>query len=161
MRLTPFTLLALGLLLAGCPNTDAAVFVDPSIDAPTLAVQSSALGTGLHGGFTLSLHLGARASGPSQVSLGQFEIQDAQMKGAIVSPLVLDAGATMLPVTVSPDSDVTVTLTFDTGAKPLPADLAAKLCDPAGVVITGTIQDSLQTGATPVDSAVIKATGCM
>jgi hypothetical protein len=159
MRLARFFLIA-APLLAGCPNTDTAIFVDPSIDGPQLTVQSSALGTGVKGAFTLKLHLGARASGPSMVSLGQFEIQDANKTGAIVSPLALDAGGTQFPVEVMQDSDVTVTLTFDTGSKLLAADIGKKLCDAAGVLITGSIEDSLQDTATPVTSGVVHAAGC-
>lgn len=140
-------------LLAGCPNTDAAVFVDPTLGTPTIEVSSSVLAAGVEGSFSLNLHLGARASGPSQVSIGQFEIQDAKKTGAIVTPLPLDAGSTQLPVTVEPDSDVAVTLTFDMETN---ADAVMKLCDPAGVIITGTIEDSLQDTATPVESAVVK-----
>ncbi|MFT3774406.1 MAG: hypothetical protein QM820_54295 [Minicystis sp.] len=161
MRFHPLFLMAAAPLLAGCPNTDTAVFVEPSVASPTLTVAGSALGASVSGGFTLSLHLGARASGPSAVSLGQFAIQDATQTADIVSPLTLDSGSTSLPVTVEPDSDVQVALTFDTGAKLLPADVKDKLCAAAGVVITGTLQDSLQDTSTPVDSAVIHASGCM
>jgi hypothetical protein len=144
-------------LLAGCPNTDTAVFVDPTIGTPTLDVGGSVLVTSIKGSFPLDLHLGARASGPSQVSIGQFEIQDAKKTGAIVTPLPLDSGSTQFPVTVEPDSDVNVTLTFDEETK---QETVTKLCDPAGVIITGTIEDSLQDTATPVESAVVHPTGC-
>lgn len=156
---SPFTALLLlaAPLLAGCPNTDAAVFVDPSIESPVVAVTSSVLNTGVAGSFTLKLHLGARASGPSQVNIGQFSIMDASMKTALVTPLALDAGSTQLPVTVAQDSDVTVALGFDDLFE---KDLAGALCDPAGIVVSGTIEDSLQNTATPVDSAIFHPTGC-
>lgn len=150
MRFLP--LLFVAPLLAGCPNTDAAVFVDPTIGTPTIEAGSSVLVSSIKGSFPLNLHLGARASGPSQVSIGQFEIQDAKKTGAIVTPLPVDSGSTQFPVTVEPDSDVAVTLSFDMEAK---ADVVMKLCDPAGVIITGTIEDSLQDTATPVESAVV------
>jgi hypothetical protein len=54
-----------------------------------------------------------------------------------------------------------VAFTFDTGAKPLPVDVKPKLCDPAGVVIGGAIQDSLQDHATTFASAVFHPAGCM
>lgn len=142
-------------LLAGCPNTDTAVFVDPKIEAAELTVTPGVLGTSVKGSFTLKLHLGARASGSSQVSTPTFSIEDPKKSGALSVPIAVDGGATQFPVTVEPDSDVTVTLTFDTGAKPLSKDLATPLCDPAGVIIAGTIEDSLQDTATPVESAVL------
>lgn len=157
MRSKASPLLLLAPLLAGCPNTDAAVFVEPAIESPALLVTSSVLNTGVTGGFTLKLHLGARASGSSQVSVGQFEIMDASMKTALITPLPLDAGSTPLPVTVAQDSDVSVAFTFE---DMLAKDVAATLCDPAGLVVSGTLQDSLQNTATPVDSAVFHATGC-
>lgn len=160
-HLLPILVLAAAPLFAGCINTDTAVFVDPSIDAPTVAIAKLALGTSLSGGFTLKLHLGARASGSSMVQPGQFEIQDAAQTKTIVTPLVLDAGGTALPVTVDQDSDVEVKLTFDTGTKLLTGDLGTQLCDAAGVVITGVIDDSLQNTATPVTSAVVHTSGCM
>jgi hypothetical protein len=159
VRLAKLLLLA-APLLAGCPNTDTAVFVDPSLDQASVTVSSSALGTSVRGDFQLSLHLGARASGPSQVSIGQFELMDAKKSAAIVTPLALDAGTVQFPVTVQPDSTAMVTLAFDTGTKLLAADVATKLCDPAGFLIVGKIEDSLQDTQTPVESAVLHATGC-
>lgn len=143
----------------GCIDDDAAVFVDASIAAPSAAVTGGALGTELTGGFQLALHLGPRASGASQVSVRSFEITSADQSTSIVAPLEAVAG-TALPVVVEPDADVTVAFTFDTGADLLPAEAQDGLCDPAGIRVVGTIEDSLQDGATPVASEVFVA-GCM
>lgn len=158
-------ILTTGLLLAGlsagCVNTDTAVFVDPTPSNPAATVTGGALGVSLKGSFDLKLHLGARASGPSKVTLGAFAIADATAQmNAIVASLPV-ATTTTFPVTVDLDSDVDVAFTFDTGTKPLSADLQPKLCDPAGVVLSGTIQDSLQDRATPFHSAVFHPAGCM
>ncbi|WP_437315581.1 hypothetical protein [Sorangium sp. So ce385] len=149
---------ALAALAGGCIDTDAAVFVDPSIAAPEATVSSSALGTGLQASFALKLHLGPRASGPSRVAVRGFEISSADQKTAIVAPLPAET-TTPLPVEVAPDSDVTVEFTFDTGAAgtTLPAEAAAALCAAEGIRVTGTIEDSLEDGATPVASAVFHA----
>ncbi|XXX75270.1 hypothetical protein WMF30_47245 [Sorangium sp. So ce134] len=146
---------ALASLASGCIDTDAAVFVEPSIAAPEAIVSSSALGTGLQASFALRLHLGPRASGPSRVAVRAFEISSADQKTAIVAPLPAET-TTALPVEVAPDSDVTVAFTFDTGAAgtTLPAEAAAALCAAEGIRITGAIEDSLEDGATPVASAV-------
>jgi hypothetical protein len=159
-------LLALALsaspLLGGCINTDAAVFVDPSIESATIDVTKGLLGTSVKGSFKLTLHLGARASGPSDVSDLSIDLRDAKGEAAITDiTAILDAGPTQFPVRVEPDSDVDVAMTFDTGSKPVDEALADKLCDPAGVTIGGTLKDSLQDTATPLDSPVIHATGCM
>jgi hypothetical protein len=154
-------LLAFAPLALACVNTDAAVFVDPTITAPTATVTGGTLGATLKGGFTLALHLGPRATGPSEVSIGQFSILDAQQKASIFSPISIAATTNMFPAKVDLDSDVTIPLTFDAGMKTFNDDVKAKLCDPAGIVIGGTINDSLQDHSTPVASAVFHATGCM
>jgi hypothetical protein len=156
----PFSMIA--AVLAGCINTDAAVFVEPTISSPAMTVMGSALGTGItSGSFHLDLHLGARASGPSTVSLVSFAILDAQMQQDIVDPLMATS-STPFPATVQPDSDVNADFTFNTGAALLPAAKGTALCASAGVVIRGTIQDSLM-GATPTTrySPVFHPSGCM
>jgi hypothetical protein len=148
-------------LLLGCPNTDTAVFVAPSLDNPACTVMSSVLGTGItSGSFQLSLHLGARASGTSMVSLGKFSLLDASMKTTIVDTLNVSS-TTHFPVAVAQDSTVTADFTFDTGSALLPAGDGTALCASAGVVIGGSIQDSLQDGQTPVYSDVFHPSGCM
>src|SRR4051812_12163162 len=101
-------ILSAGLLLAGlstaCVNTDAAVFVDPSVTKAEATVSGGALGVGLKGSFDLGLHLGPRASGPSKVTPGTFTILDAKQMGSIVSPLPV-LTMSMFPVTVDLDSD--------------------------------------------------------
>jgi hypothetical protein len=152
--------LALPILLTACVNTDAAVFVEPTIESPTATVKGGALGVTVEGDFTLKLHLGPRASGPSKVTLGAFSILDAGQKAAITS-VQIGATSTEFPVTVDLDSDVTAKLPFTLGSKTLPADAKAKLCDPAGVIIGGAIQDSLLGGSTPFFSAIVHPAGCM
>ena len=146
--------------LLGCVNTDAAVFVAPTLSSPAATVTSSVLGTGVTGGaFSLDLHLGARASGPSTVTLGAFSILDAEEMNSIVSPLSVQTDTTF-PATVQPDSDVTASFQFDTGAKLFPTAVGAQLCASAGVVIGGIIDDSLAGRSTPVYSDVFHPSGC-
>jgi hypothetical protein len=160
-HLVPPAFVLLALALAGCVGEDdAIVFVDPSIESPAAAVGGSVLGVSLSGGFRMRLVLGPRASGPSQVSLGSFAITDAEQKQPVVPSLTLTASLP-LPVTVQPSDDVGVDFTFDTGAETLPAEIKDALCAPSGVRIAGTVQDSLQDGATPVASAPFQPTGCM
>jgi hypothetical protein len=153
-------LLALPLLLAACVNTDAAVFVEPTIESPTATVAGGALGVTISGKFTLKLHLGPRASGPSTVALGAFSILDSKQSAAITS-VQLGSSSTQFPVTVDLDSDVSAALPFSLGSKTLPVGDKAKLCDAASVVIGGTIQDSLLGGSTPFFSAIVHPAGCM
>lgn len=150
--------LVLLLSLAACPNTDPAVFVEPVVTNPSCAVTgSSSLGYEVKGGFTLSLHLGARASGSSSVQVQSFSIVDAS-HDSVIDPLKLTADK-MLPVTVDQDSTVVVSLSFDTAPALLMSDVIAKLC--AGdMFIQGTIDDSLENRGTPVTSGPFRPTGC-
>jgi hypothetical protein len=146
-------LLALLAPLAACVNTDAAVVVEPELLNPTLTVTEGTFGVSLKGSFVLSFHLGPRATGPSKVTLQSFAIVSATQEATIVdlSPFLT---ADKSEVTVELDSDVDVAVNLDTGNEPQELD-KAKLCDPAGVVISGAIKDSLQNRPTPVQSAVI------
>jgi hypothetical protein len=146
-------------MLAGCPDDDAAVFVEPSIEAPNATVTTVVTGTSLAGSFQLTLHLGPRASGSSEVGVGSFTIQSSDQQTTIVSPLEVAADR-QLPAQVPPDSDVTIGFSFDTGANPLPMETAGELCGAGGIVIHGVIEDSLQDGATPVVSEVFIPDGC-
>lgn len=141
---------------AGCVDTDPTVFVDASMSAPSAQVTASTLVTQLAGGFQLVLTLGPRASGPSQVSLKSFSIMDAGQTTTLVEPLEATT-TTALPVEVAPDEEVVLDLSFN---QEVGAAAAGPLCDPAGIRIVGSIQDSLQDGATPVASSPFPAT-CM
>jgi hypothetical protein len=144
---------------AGCfDENEAVVFVEASIESPTAQVAGSTLGTQLDGSFVLRLVLGPRASGPSDVTLQSFEITNADQTASIVAPLPVEGASSSIRVDL--DSEVTRTIPFSTGAELLPVELRDPLCDPAGIKIAGTIQDSLQDGATPVASPVFGAS-CM
>jgi hypothetical protein len=156
----------LALLLAvtpvlGCINTDPTIFVEPTLSAPAATVASSVLGTGITGGsFQLDLHLGPRASGPSTVTLGEFSIEDAAQTAPIVPSLTV-ASTPQFPVTVGLDSTVDTSFTFGTGADLLAPSVAAQLCAAAGVVISATINDSLQEGKPTVAvSPIFHPSGC-
>ena len=152
-------ILALPILLAGCINTDATVFVDASIENATAVVSGGALGVKVAGDLTVKLHLGPRASGPSQVSFVSLSILDDK-QNAEITAVQIAKSSPEFPVTVDLDSDVSAALSFDLGSKTLPVEIKDKLCNPAGVVFRGTIQDSLLGGATPFFSAVVHPGGC-
>ncbi|MFS8070689.1 MAG: hypothetical protein ACMG6S_30355, partial [Byssovorax sp.] len=80
---------------------------------------------------------------------------------AAITAVQIGTTSTQFPVTVDLDSDVSAALTFDLGNKLLPIEVKGQLCDPAGVIISGTIQDSLLGSATPFFSWVVHPTGCM
>lgn len=141
----------------GC-NTDAAVFVAPTVESPSLAISKQALGTKISGSLTLKLHLSARASGPSSVTLQSFSLKSADQKTVFADALPFQADKPS-PIAVAEDSTTSVTITIDTGANLLPTSVHDGAC--AGqVVVTGVLQDSLDTGATTFASAAFTPTGC-
>ncbi|HVY47874.1 MAG TPA: hypothetical protein VHB21_18430 [Minicystis sp.] len=151
--------LSLGLAAAGC-NTDPAVFVEPSIQDPKADVAGGLLGVELSGSFVLALPRGARAADASQVSLGDFEVVTPKDESPIdPKPLPVEGDKTF-PLTVAQDSDVVVHFTFDTGKEPLPPSTKGGLCAPGGVVLKGTITDSLASSATPFVSDPFDPSGC-
>lgn len=154
MRFAPLFLAA--PLLASCINTDPAVFVEATVTEPALDVGAgSVLVKSLSGSFKLRLHLGARASGTSQVSLVEAKIQDATGTDTILTLAISEAA---FPVVVAPDATVDVPLTFqDDSVEPTLVDL---LCDTHGVTIAARIDDSLQDAPTNATSAVVNAAGC-
>jgi hypothetical protein len=159
MRFHFLPILALPIAITGCINTDAAVFVEPTIENPTAVVSGGALGVTIAGHFTLKLHLGARASDPSTVELRDFKIRDFNGRQTWAA-IEISKSSTMFPATVDLDSDVSSELDFDLGTKTLPSADEAELCITGGIRIGGTIQDSLLATDTPFTSPVFHPTGC-
>jgi hypothetical protein len=166
VRFLALPLVLAAVPLAACVNTDQAVFVTPTMTAAAATVTVTNVGgvpfaATVTGSFTLDLHLGARAAGPSTVSMVEFSIEDAHAMADIVSPLSVTGDMTF-PLTVQPDSDSIIHFTFDTGGKTLPpsdGDMT-HLCAPAGVQIKGVFNDSLAAPQTPVYSGPFMPT-CM
>ena len=161
--LAQLSLAALGLVgvtaLTGCVNTDANVFVAPTITTPAATLTTSnPLGLGLTGSFDLGLDLSPRASGPSTVKLVEVSILDATMTTPIAQALSTTS-TPAFPTTVEPGSDPTINVSFNTGSALLPQTDKASLC---GVVIAAQIQDSLLGGTSKTAySSVFNVSGCM
>jgi hypothetical protein len=151
-------ILLAALLAAGCIDTDAAVFVDATLGAPALTlVPAGGFGVTLQGSFALELHLGARASGTSQVTYTSFSLKAADGSVVVESlPVAVDKPS---PVAVDPGSDVLVTFTIDSGATVLDNTVKDRIC--AGQVkIVGVIEDSLESESSPLESAPFSPSGC-
>ena len=147
------------LLLCGCPDTDAAVFVEPSIEGPAATLQMSALVAALDGSFTLNLHLGPRASGQSLAQLKQLSLTSQDRSATLISPLEVTTDPSF-PVTVEVDSDVTVAISFAAENNQAELSLVPALCDPNGIVIVGALDDSLRGATVPVASAPFQVQSC-
>jgi len=153
---------ALAFPLAGCPNTDPAVFIDPTISSPSLTVgMPSVLVTGItSGGFTLDLHLGARAAGPDTVKLGEFSLLNGSMSDTFVPSLQVNAGSgyTNGSAVVDQNSDLVTAFTLST--QELSSSTSSAICGAGGVVFEGSIDDSLKGTTVPVYSDIFQPSGC-
>ena len=124
-----------------------------------LAAQQSSLSTGVGGLFTITLHLGGRASGASEVGLGAFSITDAARSETLVPSLGLTTDQAF-PITVDPDSTIEVQATLTPEDNLVEADLLDALCAPEGVVVVGALDDALRGGTIDVASEPTVLTGC-
>jgi len=170
MRWIPFFLGATALFgSVGCDgaggiDTDPTIFVDITVEDPRVNVDNSnALGTAITGGFTMKLHLGARAAGSSDVALESFELTSQDENTVVVDSgeLLLATNGQPLPVTVEPDSDEEVEIVIDLGSKLLEVETGQKLCNFGVVRYRGSISDSLKGTSLPVLTEPVTVTGCM
>jgi hypothetical protein len=152
--------LVFATLTTSCIGDDEAIiFVEPSVSSPQGTVVTNVLGSTINGSFKLRLVLGPRASGSSKVTIGSVNITDTQGKTTIVPSLSVTTSQSF-PLDVPPSSDINIDVTYDVGGATIPMATAEALCMPAGVAISGTIMDSLQTAATPFLSESFKPMGC-
>ena len=145
------------MMASGCIDTDAAVFVDARIESPSATLQSATLASGLAGGFTLNLHLGPRASGPSEVSLGGFSMTGAA--GTAVDSLAVTTQPAF-PVNVSADSDVAVQVSFDPNDNLIENADVPTVCAVQGLQLVAALDGSLRGGAFSVRSEPFVVSNC-
>ena len=159
MKVRLFGLLA-GLALSNCIDTDTAIFVDPSIENPSLSVVDGPLGATLGGSFDVVLHLGARASGPSETEFVSFSVKSSDESEVLVDNLPVSANVS-LTVTVEPGGeDVVVSFEIAQEGDVLESSLVDALCA-GNVVFSVVIEDSLSTTSTPAVSAPLQPAGCL
>jgi hypothetical protein len=145
--------------LAGCIDTDAAVFVEASIESASVAVSSNGFAAGVDGALSLRLHLGPRASGSSEVDDRGFSILRTGGTTTLVPSLGYVADPPF-PVTVAVDSTLLIAVTFAKEDNAFDPTAVAELCDPAGLVLRGVLDDALRGGAISADSEPVTPTGC-
>lgn len=147
---------------AGCDgiNTDPSIFVDVQVSSPTVAVEEKALGAVVTGGFTMSLHLGARAASSTTVNVQGFQIVSEDQNTVIIDSLPLAAEGQLLPIVVEPDTDEDVSIVIDYGTDLATPEEGQKLCSFGTVRYRGTITDSLRGTTVPVLTDPVQVTGC-
>lgn len=144
MRIWPALLLV--PLLCSC-GSKGAVSLQVYASNEKLSLQSAALGSTLTGEFDLEFALGGEASGSTEVTLGNFSLQNEA--GAAVVDVLDVSSATMFPVKVDKGGSKSATFTID-----VEGVTESDLCN-APVLIVGTVQDSLSGNSQPVRSAPI------
>lgn len=142
MRYLPAFLL-LPALLAACGDK-AAILLTADIRQPTVSVADGAAGSTLSGSFQLVLALGAEASGPTHVTLGNFSLQ-TEAGVSLVDVLKLDSSPEF-PIDLDKGATQTVSFTFDEDSVDRDALCAGR------VRIVGSVLDSLKGGTDPVSS---------
>lgn len=150
--------LLLGGALSGC-NLDAAVFVEPTISSAAVAVTPSGLVTGVSGNIELNLHLGPRASGPGEVTLGSISMTNADRSVTLVDAVGAQPSVSF-PVSVGVDSDVPVSFTVNADDNLLEADAVTTLCGAGGLVYVVVLDDTLRGGTVSVASEPVMPSGC-
>lgn len=146
--------------LVGCIDTDAAVFVEPSIRDPSASLTVSSLAAGLGGGFTLGLHLGGRASGDSQVDLTHFSVLGADRVSEVLSPLQVATDQPSPVTVIRGGEDTVVTVTFFPDDNSFATGDVGAFCDAAGIIIRGNLNDSLLGATTLVESDPFRVGSC-
>jgi hypothetical protein len=136
---------ALPLLLVSCSAKDA-VSLSAQISTATVTVKNGAFGGSASGSFQLTLALGSEASGPTTVTLENFQLETVKRE-PLVPVLALDQATT--PVVIDKGKSKTLTFTFtDQG---LDHDAACA----GSVDIRGSVSDTLKSGTDPVTSSSI------
>ena len=143
----------------GCVDTDPAVLVDATIEGPSATLDQGTLATTITGALSLWLHLGARASGPADIDLGQVSLTTSDGTSSLVSPLAVAADTTF-PVSVQPDSDVVVGITFAPEDNQLDTDSYDTICTSGELALVVALDDSLRGGTLRVTSPALLPEGC-
>lgn len=150
-------LLIISALASTACDPDTAVFVEADLTNGNIALQSSSLGVGIGGSFDASLHLGDRASGPSEVQLRSISLASADRSQSYVDlQAVTDVP---FPVTVNVDDTVDVTFSFNPDDNFGEASLADDLCS-GPLVIVGVFEGSLRGGSIDDATEAFTPTGC-
>lgn len=136
---------ALPLLLVSCSAKDAAT-LSVQISSATVTVKNGAFGGSASGTLQLTLALGSEASGPTTVTLENFQLETLK-RDPLVPVLGLDQATT--PVVINKGASKVLTLTFTD--QPVDHDAACA----GSVDIRGSVSDTLKGGTDPVASSPI------
>ena len=143
----------------GCINTDAAVFVEAELTKPQIEVLESSLAVGLEGQATLTLHLGPRASGPSEVSLLGISLLAENAQSVLVESIAVRSEPSF-PITLPLDSDRSAVLHIDGPDNSLSTNVKTTLCGASAVMLQVVLDDGLRGATTIATSGPFGLSGC-
>jgi len=137
----------LGSIVPSVPSDQGAVSLTASIPVAMFNVMNGAFGARVEGGFRLDLALGAEASGPTSVTVGNFSLQ-TEAGEPIIEVLKVETPRAF-PLQMNQGDEKTVNFNVaEDGVD------QAKLC--AGKLrVVGSVQDSLSATTKPVQSALV------
>jgi hypothetical protein len=133
--------------------------VEAELSAPQLAVDQGSLVTTLEGRVELGLHLGPRASGPSEVTLLNASLLAADGQSVLLDRVNVNSDPGF-PLTVPIDSDRGSMLRIDAADNLLDTDAKTRLCGDSDVVIQVVLDDALRGATLTATSAPFSLTGC-
>jgi hypothetical protein len=140
-----------GSIIPSVPSDQGALSLSASIPVAVINVVDNAFGASLEGGFRLDLALGAEASGPTSVTLGNFSLQTEA--GEPLIEVLKAETSSVFPLQLSKGDERTVNFNVNEDGVD-----KAQLC--AGKVrVVGSVQDSLSATTKPAQSALF-ALGC-
>src|SRR6478609_1891865 len=138
-----FAFLVVPVGLVACSVDASDLSLTARISQPSIQVPNSAF-SGINGSFHLDLALGSEANGSTQVSSGNFELQNeaggslVDLNDAVPSP--------MFPVSLNKGESKTMLFTLDGIGVDRDAVCAGR------VRIVGSVMDTLKNGTEPVQS---------
>lgn len=159
---------ALALTAASCASKDA-VAVSGSVGTVQLNVKKTGFVTAVSGHFDVSLELGARAAGPTDVTFTEFSL----VRIADGTPVLAGERLSVLaslppPVHLEPGSSALVSFEIgdlrNNAVVPMETDQAdyASVCGAGELRVVGSINDTTAgtTSTTPLKSAPFLPSGC-
>jgi len=154
-------------LLSSCASKEA-VSISGSIGNVAVTVAEGALVTTMEGHFDVSLELGARASGGTDVTFSEFSLVRASDRTPVLARDKLSViASTSGPIHLEPGGKAVVG--YQIGdlrngmVAPAEIDKAdyASVCGAGQLVITGTMQDTASgASSTPLSSPPFTPSGC-
>ena len=138
---------------------DSFTSVEAELAKPQIEIRESSLAVALEGQATLTLHLGPRASGPSEVSLLGISLLAENAQSVLVESIAVRSEPSF-PITVPLDSDRSAVLHIDGPDNSLSTNVKTTLCGASAVMLQVVLDDGLRGATTIATSGPFGLSGC-